>query len=195
MFQERLKRELNFSGHLGLSALLLDVRGRDNLNLSRHIYSFLSKSNSGPAVWLRVPINPLRSLSDDGEEAAQGDDPWDWWHAFRANASYEKRLALTLDLTQLGADGGAATEVSEDRLLRWLGEPVKGKALADIYSRERQKCVSKFLSWLWGDTELGLNIKDLKSRNFTRCHFSPLFQFRILFVCQPQPNISFLSSS
>ena len=54
--EERLKRELNFSLHLGLAAILLPLTKPNNCNLSRIVYTYLIKGGNGQ-VWLRVPLN------------------------------------------------------------------------------------------------------------------------------------------
>ena len=61
--EERLKRELNFSVHLGLAAILLPLTKANNCNLSRIVYTYLIKGGNGQ-VWLRVPLNnPQQSIS------------------------------------------------------------------------------------------------------------------------------------
>ena len=54
--EERLKRELNFSVHLGLAAILLPINKPINSNLSRIIYTHLMRGGSGQ-VWIKVPLN------------------------------------------------------------------------------------------------------------------------------------------
>ena len=82
------------------------------MNLCRIVYSFVARG-AGPQVWLRIPLNNQTTLSDPEGRS----DTWDWWHDFRANANYEKRLGLALELDENPPD--------ETRLQRWLGEPVK----------------------------------------------------------------------
>jgi protein arginine N-methyltransferase 5 len=60
-----------------------------------------------------VPIN--QSLN-------QSTDPWDWWDRFRSNSNTEKRLNLALVL-----DGDVP---DQQRLKRWLGEPIKCLVIA-----------------------------------------------------------------
>lgn len=106
--EEALQKELNFAAHLGLPAVMVNLNGPNNANLSRMIYSYLLK-NSNCQVWVRVPMNPPKVLGLD--------EPWHWWDTFRGNANTEKRLNLALSLDEAMAD--------ESRLKRWLGEPVK----------------------------------------------------------------------
>ena len=47
--EEALRRELQFCAHLGLSAILVELKRKDNSNLARMIYTFLVK-NPGPQV-------------------------------------------------------------------------------------------------------------------------------------------------
>jgi protein arginine N-methyltransferase 5 len=106
--EEALQKELNFAAHLGLPAVVVNLNGPNNANLSRMIYSYLLK-NSNCQVSVRVPMNPPKVLGLD--------EPWHWWDTFRGNANTEKRLNLALSLDEAMAD--------EQRLKRWLGEPVK----------------------------------------------------------------------
>ncbi len=104
--EEALQKELNFAAHLGLPAIMITLARGANVNLSRMVYSHLLKASSCQ-VWLRVPINPPKNLSD----------PWSWWDEFRGTANTEKRLSLALVLDDKTPE--------EFRLARWLGEPVK----------------------------------------------------------------------
>ena len=54
--EERLKRELNFSVHLGLAAILLPLNKPNNSNLSRIIYTYLMKGGNCQ-IWVRVPLS------------------------------------------------------------------------------------------------------------------------------------------
>ena len=60
--EERLKRELNFSIHLGLAAIMIPLNKPNNLNLSRIIYTYLMRGGNGQ-VWVRVPFNNQRESS------------------------------------------------------------------------------------------------------------------------------------
>ena len=119
--EESLLRELKFSSHLNLSALLLPVRGPHNVNLSRVLLSYMTE-NSSRQIWLRLPIAadpPLARVSGDEET-----DPWEWWDTIRCNADFEKRLNVALDLTS------AESLPDEMALKRWLGEPIKALVIS-----------------------------------------------------------------
>ena len=104
--EEALQKELQFASHLGLPAIMIALNQANNVNLSRLIYSHLLKT-SNCQVWARVPINPVN----------EKDEPWHWWDRFRGTANTEKRLNLVLVLDE--------NMPTEQRLNRWLGEPVK----------------------------------------------------------------------
>lgn len=65
-----------------------------------------------PMVDPKLAAMDLRSKPDD----YVADDPWSWWNAFRAYASYKTQFAVALEMT--------ADLPSAEELLRWNGEPV-----------------------------------------------------------------------
>ena len=177
--EERLKRELNFSIHLGLAAIMIPLNKPNNLNLSRIIYTYLMRGGNGQ-VWVRVPFNNQRDSSavdvthsavsevinntdftipppngkelnkslknsDEGQKRQLGEkeesiecknsvsDTWEWWDVFRGCANTEKRLFLALSLDKGIPD--------EDRLERWLGEPVKALIIStSLFLTNKRGC-------------------------------------------------------
>ncbi len=84
--EEALNRELNFASHLGLPAVMIELKGPNNANLSILLYCFMLKATAAQ-IWIRVPINkPKRSETD----------PWEWWNTLRGTSNTEKRLNLAL---------------------------------------------------------------------------------------------------
>lgn len=123
--EERLQRELNYAAHLGLSAILVELKRPQNTNLARALYSFILKSSgSGPQVWVRVPIITPKSECAP-EESEDSISSWDWWNNLRTSANFAKKLGLVLELdSQL-----VSTLTDEIVLKRWLGEPIKALVL------------------------------------------------------------------
>lgn len=113
--EEALQKELNFASHLGLPAIMLTLTRGHNVNLSRIIYSHMLKT-ANCQVWIRVPMKDCKSAS------GQDQDPWQWWNDFRGNANTERRLNLALTVSK--------DQVDDQKLKRWLGEPVKCLILA-----------------------------------------------------------------
>ena len=68
-----LQTELNFASHLGLPAIMIELNGPNNVNLSRIMYTFMLKTHNSQ-VWCRIPINSTEKIKDD---------PWNWWDQFR----------------------------------------------------------------------------------------------------------------
>ena len=118
--EESLLRELKFSSHLNLSALLLPVRGPLNVNLSRVLLSYMTE-NSSRQIWLRLPIAADPPLA---RSAGDETDPWEWWDMIRCTADFEKRLNVALDLSS------AECLPDEMALKRWLGEPIKALVIS-----------------------------------------------------------------
>jgi len=147
--EARLQTELNYCVHLGLAAVMIPLVREKNPNLSRHIYSHLSKGGGGAScqVWIRMSLNPVKvgppspppglAATVNGEvsppskvtavdEATKpivmdSGDTWKWWNTLRGSANTEKKLNVAL---VVGRDP------PEPHVLdRWLGEPVKALIL------------------------------------------------------------------
>lgn len=110
--ENTLQTELNYATHLGLPAVMFDVNGPNNVNLSRMIYSYLLKTHNSQ-VWVRIPLNKTEKMPSD---------PWHWWDQFRSNINTEKRVNVVLVLDKEFPNA--------DRLRRWIGEPVKALVIS-----------------------------------------------------------------
>ncbi|XP_077503631.1 protein arginine N-methyltransferase 5 isoform X2 [Amblyomma americanum] len=133
--EEVLNQEMCYAAHLGVPAILIHVRSRRCVNLSRMLHNFIFASHTYQA-WILIPMEPasqqsrqhLCSLSGEGNQCDNDDnnnvddfsrdeDPWEWWNMFRNVAGPEKRLGLALSLP--------ANIPDESAMRRWMGEPVK----------------------------------------------------------------------
>nr|CAG4640678.1 EOG090X028A [Eulimnadia texana] len=127
--EKALEQELQFASHLGLPAVMLNLR-RNCVNLARTLYSKVMYSPTNQVrftVWLRVPMQSYGTeakiwdadSSDTETETVPSDmeDTWQWWNSLRTIADFEKKLGLALELS--------ADLPDEEILNRWLGEPVR----------------------------------------------------------------------
>ena len=154
--EERLKRELNFSIHLGMAAIILPLNRPINCNLSRIVYTYLMRGGNGQ-VWIRVPLN------NQNKALSVKDDLCRMNNEDKTNSSMTNGKDFNKDSTPLNKEsstddlnlesdtwewwdvfrGCANTEkrlflalsVDKDlpdelRLERWLGEPVKALILS-----------------------------------------------------------------
>ena len=167
--EERLKRELNFTVHLGLAAILLPLNKPNNSNLSRIIYTYLMKGGNGQ-VWIRVPINSQRRNTPSKDTAisksANGSDEKNDSITNGQSQCNDKKLMNNEESTNyssLSQDtwdwwdvfrGCANTEKrlflalsldkdppDELRLERWLGEPVKALILStNLFLTNKRGC-------------------------------------------------------
>nr|CAG4646084.1 EOG090X028A [Macrothrix elegans] len=119
-----LDQELSFAGHLGLPAVMMNLRKR-NVNLARFLHNRVLPSPTNQAryhVWLHLPMVAPESEAllweqDAKEETKVEDDTWHWWNNFRCTANFEKKLSLALELT--------ADLPDLETVERWVGEPIK----------------------------------------------------------------------
>uniref|UniRef100_G3MLH5 Protein arginine N-methyltransferase n=2 Tax=Amblyomma TaxID=6942 RepID=G3MLH5_AMBMU len=134
-----LMQELSYAAHVGVPAILIDVRSRCCVNLARMLNNYLLASHTYQLMyqtWILVPMEPpsreyrhlFSPLSKEGNrcdnddnnnigDLSRDEDPWEWWNVFRNLAGPEKRLGLALRLT--------ADIPDESTVRRWLGEPVR----------------------------------------------------------------------
>lgn len=119
------RQEMSFMTHLGLPAILFELKSTRCANMAKLICEFM---HNGPEhmYWIRVPVtSPKDSLDDvfseDQDKPAdynlQDNDPWRWWSKLRTLCDNNKRLVVALELT--------ANLPSEEHMFRWAGEPVK----------------------------------------------------------------------
>ncbi|KAL3276952.1 hypothetical protein HHI36_012317 [Cryptolaemus montrouzieri] len=113
----QLLQELGFAYHLGVPAIQIHLKQRNNLNLARIIYQKILSSYT-LSIWLTIPMVHLSRYSTlCGPD--EKEDTWDWWNDFRIHCRYEKRLGLVLELPDV------KHIPSPCEIDRWLGEPVK----------------------------------------------------------------------
>ncbi|KAL3859783.1 hypothetical protein ACJMK2_009977 [Sinanodonta woodiana] len=119
-----LKQELNYGSHLGLPAVLIQLRDANCVNLAGCLYEHLLTGYFQQQFWIQIPLITLR---DQAEKLVEGmpkvnsnsiqDDTWEWWHTFRSLVDNNKRIGVALELTSDLPDMSV--------LNRWLSEPVK----------------------------------------------------------------------
>lgn len=134
-----LYQELSYASHVGVPAVILDVRSRRCVNLARMLHNYIMASTAYQLMfqaWLLVPMEApsvqsqrhLCSLSKEDRECDNDDnnnldrishdeDPWEWWNVIRSVTGTEKRIGVALRLT--------ADVPPQQKLRRWLGEPVR----------------------------------------------------------------------
>lgn len=138
MSEKVLERELCYAAHVGVPAIIINLKGPHCINLARLLHNYLLVSTSYQLMfhaWIALPmewpgIQSARYVcrasgdADDKEdeqvatEEPTGDEePWEWWNTFRSICGTDKRLGVALRLS--------ADLPSEQRVRRWLGEPVR----------------------------------------------------------------------
>ena len=167
--EERLKRELNFTVHLGLAAILIPLNKPNNSNLSRIIYTYLMKGGNGQ-VWIRVPLNSQRrnksSKDAKSDKCIKNSEPTTISITNGRDQCNDTKLLnieKSKDVSNLYEDtwewwdvfrGCANTEKrlflalsldkdppDELRLERWLGEPVKALILStSLFLTNKRGC-------------------------------------------------------
>lgn len=108
-----LRHELSWAQFLGLHAVVVSgpKHGAECARFAREVASFLSQETVATRLWLRIPVSSGADVDQDG------DDTWQWWHAFRCINEHSTNLGVALELTE--------TLPSDERLARWYGENVK----------------------------------------------------------------------
>jgi len=117
--EEKLARELKYSAHLGIPAIMVKLTGTKHVNLARMLYNCVSK-DSGPQVWVQVPIAvPDENKYEDTTNLPPKTEvtSWHWWNRFRLLANQNSRINVCLEI------GENLPEESD--IERWLGEPIK----------------------------------------------------------------------
>ena len=111
--------ETAFALHLGLPAVLVELKSSPCVNLGRHLNA-LVQNKSLSMVWVKVPMVPPTC---DGEDSSEEDqlspnvEPWHWWNTVRTMCCGSRKLSVVLEVS--------AKLPPEASLRRWLGEPVK----------------------------------------------------------------------
>lgn len=126
-----LYQELCYAAHLGVPAVILHLDSPHCTNMGRMLHNYILASTAYQLMfqaWIEVPMEAPSTQSEhhlcqgaEGDELRNDpegdDDPWEWWNRFRTLCGTEKRLGVALRLS---------TDLpSEQRIRRWLGEPVR----------------------------------------------------------------------
>jgi len=119
--EEKLMRELKYTSHLGVPAVMVRINGTKHVNLARILYNSVSKDGSSQ-IWVQVPLtapdghkyenSTLVSLDNESHDTS-----WHWWNKFRLLANQTPRISVCLEIGDKIPD--------EMEILRWLGEPIK----------------------------------------------------------------------
>ncbi|XP_063221262.1 protein arginine N-methyltransferase 5 isoform X1 [Bacillus rossius redtenbacheri] len=122
---EALNQELQYAHHLGMPAVMLTLRGGQQVNLARILHNKI-QAGCIYQIWLHLRMESTASsvqqyyssgVSEDSSAAPFREDTWEWWNEFRGLCNFDKKLALALELTP--------DIPSKEEVDRWLGEPIK----------------------------------------------------------------------
>ena len=124
-----MKQELAFAIHLSLPAIMVNLKGAENIQLAQVVNATLLGSHV-QQIWMQVPLLSPRHLINDtlmqNSTIANNhvvnssrDDPWEWWNKARNLCDNHHKLAPVLMFnSKLVKDDDPA-------IRRWLGEPLK----------------------------------------------------------------------
>ncbi|GBP55496.1 Protein arginine N-methyltransferase 5 [Eumeta japonica] len=123
-YEDCMNEELSYCRGLGLSAIMLNLHGKDSNNLSRLIRSYFDNSHHPSLIWVQLPLvceKTIREFKIKNDDSEEHDEPWQetwkWWSQFHARLEFDKRVGAVLELTP---------DLPPSHLLHhWLGEPVK----------------------------------------------------------------------
>ncbi|XP_062607204.1 protein arginine N-methyltransferase 5-like [Saccostrea cucullata] len=118
------KQELAFASHLGLPAILIQLKHGRNANLARCLSEQLQAAYFQQQYWIQIPLVSARDQAEnliegqlEEEEREPQDNTWKWWHEFRTLCDSHRRISVVLEVS--------ANLPSEEVLERWLAEPIK----------------------------------------------------------------------
>lgn len=150
-----LKQELAFGAHLSLPAILIKLRGAENLQLS-HILNNTMLNSYLQQIWIHVPLFSNEELVEHElfrNQRKELDekysmDTWEWWNQIRNLCDNHRKLAPVLELN-------SKMLKSEEKINRWLGEPLKAVMIPTavfltnkkgypVLSKDMQHAVQKF---------------------------------------------------
>lgn len=116
--KKQLDQELGFAGHLGVSAISINLPQAKNPNLAHMLSNRFVESNAYYQVWVSLPMVHPKNYSrlNEGKEV---ENTWETWNDLRIYCNYHKRLNLMLELPP------ADKVPTEGEIDRWMGEPVK----------------------------------------------------------------------
>jgi len=131
--EDSLTQQLNYSQHLGLPAILVEVSRSDPIHLSRILLGKLVQSLSTSVFWVKVPMGA--DTLHNTEELSPGNTlyikPWHCWHKIRSLCNHEKKVFPVLELM--------ADVPTEKEIARWLGEPVKAVFISpDVFTTNQK---------------------------------------------------------
>jgi len=119
--EEKLMRELKYTSHLGVPAVMVRINGTKHFNLARILYNSVSKDGSSQ-IWVQVPLTAPDGHKYENSTLVSSDNEshytsWHWWNKFRLLANQTPRISVCLEIGDKIPD--------EMEILRWLGEPIK----------------------------------------------------------------------
>lgn len=113
--ESAFREESAFALHLGLPAVLVEMKSPSRVNLARHVNALL-QNKSLSNVWVKVPMVAPKCEGDDVKEG-DADSPWHWWNDMRSMCACNRKLNVALEIP--------AELPSEQVVKRWMGEPIK----------------------------------------------------------------------
>lgn len=149
------QQELAFGAHLSLPAILVKLKGPENIQLS-HIVNYTMLNSYLQQIWIQVPLFSNEELIEDNLfrnirkplDEKYSTDTWEWWNQVRSLCDNHRKLAPVLEIN-------SKILKSEDKMDRWLGEPLKAVVLPTsvfltnkkgypVLTKEMQASLQKF---------------------------------------------------
>ncbi|EEC15894.1 Shk1 kinase-binding protein (Skb1), putative, partial [Ixodes scapularis] len=118
-----LERELCYAAHVGVPAIIINLKGPRCINMARLLHNYLLVSTSYQLMfhaWIALPMEWPGIQSARYRRRRRLFEmvgPCCRWNTFRSICGTDKRLGVALRLS--------ADLPNEQRLRRWLGEPVR----------------------------------------------------------------------
>ncbi|KAJ8600933.1 hypothetical protein CTAYLR_005056 [Chrysophaeum taylorii] len=103
-----VRRELEWAGHLGLSAVVADVLRRSTTSAARLVNQVLQRAASWQ-LWVQCKLGGGKEEDDD--------DSWEKWDELRRLCDHSLALCVALEI--------GIEPPSRDAARRWRGEPIK----------------------------------------------------------------------
>ncbi|ESN96246.1 hypothetical protein HELRODRAFT_68344 [Helobdella robusta] len=186
--EHSFNQEVALANHLGLPAIMVQLKNMNNINLARNVNAIAINSHF-TLFWVKVPMTAPIVLCDDifnggldlSTAENSNNDSWKWWNQLRILCNYNKKLILVLEIT--------ADLPSDAEITRWLGEPVKAIILSTklfltnrkgypVLPRSHQLLLKKFFKL---DVQLvltGKNRHKSKGLSCYKLYLDHLFQQR-----------------
>ncbi|VVC91823.1 unnamed protein product [Leptidea sinapis] len=118
--EDCLIEELQYCRGVGVPAIMLNIRSKNNVNLARILHTFQETSHHTTYIWACVPMycaSTSEKYKDSEDEDIAYNETWSWWSKFHEYMKWDKRVGVVLEVS--------ADLPSQDVIQRWLGEPVK----------------------------------------------------------------------